>query len=123
VSEPEGVARLRRAAEVLRERAEAANWGRWTFEPGSTVHMDSTGDFVIRSGNRTQWLARGMAKFGVGEWAATVDPSVGLALAAWLDAEAKREAHSLAEFGYRVVPNEAHELARLVLREDEGSRT
>jgi hypothetical protein len=47
-----------------------------------------------------------------------LETSVALALADWLDVEARREAHSLAEFGYRVVANEATTLARTILREE-----
>lgn len=114
MSEPESVARLRRAAAVLRERAAALPEGlhaRWT----------SSGE-VVESGVLFVAECEGIGGAEVATHiAATASPDTVLVLAAWLDAEAKREAHSLAEFGYRVVPNEAHELARLVLREDEGS--
>lgn len=111
MNEPNGVARLRRAAAVLRERATEAGAGvRWRYDRGAyKVFAEST--FVAEPDRSAD-----------GYWIAMVDPAVGSVLAEWLDVEAKREAQWLAEFGYRVVPNEAHELARQVLREDETTR-
>lgn len=121
MSEPESVTRLRRAAAVLRESVDAlpdfarGNYGSWHADHSFAVKTHGSWPLLeaLGPGEVAHKVSAHVAR--------TANPATVLALAAWLETEAKREAHSLAEFGYRVVPNEAHELARLVLREDEGS--
>lgn len=102
---------LARAAEQLREHAaELPNWltpGGWIAH-AETVHSHGNYRFAEIVSERPAAIA---------SYLALMDPTVALALAAWLDVEAKREAWHLAEFGYRVVANEATTLARAILRE------
>lgn len=46
-----------------------------------------------------------------------INGRIHVAVADWLDAEADREAYHLAEFGHRIVPNEAAAVARAYLGE------
>jgi len=48
---------------------------------------------------------------------ALMHPPVALALADWLDEQARGEEYRLAEFGHRVVPDQGYALARAILRE------
>jgi hypothetical protein len=87
---------LRRAAEVLRERAEAATPGPWEPYVLGSEGYDVRGPQTSIPGRRIARSTR-VARCGYEEWEvdkanaayiATVDPTVGLALADWLDSEA-----------------------------------
>jgi hypothetical protein len=97
--------RLREAAKVLRERAEAATPGRWGVGNGDTVATEV--EQVSRSGFRFEHTIARLDDLDYDDdyaeprsndarpeddalWIATMQPSVGLALADWLDAVAQR---------------------------------
>lgn len=81
--------RLREAAKVLRERAEAATPGPWEIQQGTptmgggTWTLRTAGQPGIRLGVHEYQHGPGNA-----DYIATVHPGVGLALADWLDYEA-----------------------------------
>lgn len=65
------------------------------------------------------WSSESVGHEAVAALVVLMHPPVALALAEWLELEANREAHYLAEFGYRVAPAQVAALARAVLREEE----
>jgi hypothetical protein len=92
MSEP--TTRLHQAVELLREASTALNGQRWTADH----HPEGT---IVRPADSTQSLfqlhADGLRAAGtpcvtpaVGAWIALMHPGVGEALAAWLEAEARR---------------------------------
>ena len=107
------VDRLREAAKVLRDNATAAAHG----APGPwRTWITSDRKWTIVDSNSHGSLAPARCvDDDVAHYIATMHPGVGLALADWLDAEAKREAYSLSEFGHRIVSNGAHDIADLIL--------
>lgn len=114
---------LRRAAEALRKSvAEAQHSKPWCPESLTWAirHLDRNVDVE-------QYMPEPCAEHGNdcgrpgrydGGYIALMHPTVALALAAWLEEEARREAYNIAEFGFRVVANEGAALARAILRED-----
>lgn len=109
---------LRRAAKVLREHTETlprTMSGTWYTRASGVVADDGTdvGMLVVDPYNPVD-DAPLMA------FIALMHPPVALALADWLEREAQRETHFLAEFGYRVVASEGHALARAILREEDS---
>jgi hypothetical protein len=111
---------LRRAAEVLRERAEAATPGPWEPYVLGSEGYDVRGPQTSIPGRRIARSTR-VARCGYEEWEvdkanaasiATVDPTVGLEMADWLEQESRVTCHS-------DNPTRAHALAvaRAILRD------
>lgn len=101
---------LRKAATILRERAEAATVAPWEAFADGLVWADRLGDPVS-----------GSTLTEDSDYIATMHPGVGLALADWLDVEAYHiESHDCAA---RCEPDgcergeKAHTLARLIVGE------
>lgn len=80
--------RLREAARVLRERAEAASEGEWW--PYRTVPSDLDAEWIVDSGLTFICSTHIDSERGRADatYIATMHPVVGLALANWLDAQA-----------------------------------
>jgi hypothetical protein len=98
---------LRRAAEVLRERAEAAAPGPWDAEESAVWWQEADGQAALVASAR---------RFPDDDAAyiATVDPTLGLALAAWLDDTADYLDHE------HITPRDDHPVlavARAILRD------
>jgi hypothetical protein len=121
---------LRKAAEILRKRAEAATPGPWSHYP-DTFRSDMP---VHRLGSNAAQNAGGIGDVGLtpaehahgladAAYIATMHPGVGLALADWLDSVARvdlgrgqRETHVSCDADCDVV--RAATLARLIVGED-----
>ena len=110
--------KLREAAKVLRERAEAATPGPWYWEPPSPDDWPSADESLMSSGAASKHGGDEVVLSGWGHdasgisgsdadraYIATMHPGVGLALADWLDAEAAAGC----------APESAHHLADLIL--------
>lgn len=122
---------LRRAAGTLRVAAAAATEGPWsasavdspdalvTSAIYSLAHPTGTTESEVVAAVKKGKGNRGLRLANDARYIAMMSPPVALALAALIDAEAKREEWHIAEFGYRIVPNELHALARAILREAE----
>ena len=77
---------LRRAATILRERAEAATPGPWKQTDGFRSHDDDRA-YVVPTGREVHYVCAG-GVLGVDEdapYIATMHPGVGLAIAKWLE--------------------------------------
>jgi hypothetical protein len=86
---------LRRAASVLRARAEAHEGREWRWtgvgEHGYPQQVIALGNaaLIAETYNGPDW------PHPAAEWIATVDPAVGLALADWLDGISNAERHEV----------------------------
>ena len=126
---------LMRAAKTLREHAEAATRGPWEHvdhaDPGdpetyttymgcgSVATMDpdlAGGDIAAPNGDL--YPRSGYSPKDDMAYIALVNPTVGLALATWLEYEATVEKFGAFELSRQVVSEEALEVARAILREE-----
>jgi hypothetical protein len=101
--------RLRQAAQKIRETAQdatsAVGLGKWVAVlTGNGYGVDAS-----------IYNALDGASEEVANHAALWSPPVALAVADWLEYEASRETYHLAEFGYRVAPNQANAVADAIL--------
>lgn len=81
--------KLRRAAEVLRERAEAATPGPWTTPDGNDEYINPT-DVVSVGEPGKRWIICEHAGQDA-PFIATMNPTVALAVADWLDDAASNQ--------------------------------
>lgn len=78
--------RLREAARVLRERAEAATPGPWTFkDPFISASTPDGEDCVVTAADDGAGAMGGIVYVPDGRYIATMHPGVTLAVAEWLD--------------------------------------
>lgn len=120
---------LQAAADKLRALATAATPGPWRSHDTHLGQYGHTATVLSGHGNATElraWLPT-MSYESWDEkrnvWAdaayiAAMGPVVGLAVADWLEREARQERYTLAEFGHRSASNEAKAVALQILGEE-----
>jgi hypothetical protein len=108
---------LQAAADKLRALATATTPGPWIADAsipyGHRVGSVNDADWITWTGEYGETGSDSDAAY-----IAAMHPLVGLAVADWLEREARQERYTLAEFGHRSASNEAKAAARVVLGEE-----